>query len=278
MIVSRGQQMVGCGVGFGGNLSPENLSAIVPAIDCTAPASTVGPKYGFVSTRAAIDGLAREGWQVVGAGTAKTRDPLRRVYAQHLVRLRHPDIAPMRGEGVPELLVRNGHAGNSSFQVMAGFFRTICANGLVVNSVSIGSFRVFHRAADVVGVVEAGTKVATALPDVVRRIEDWRQVRLDGDKAIDFAERATALRWSAEAPIDPLGLLAPRRAEDQGDDLWRILNRVQEGLLRGAEPTPGWQRPQTPSGRPRAIRPVRSVVEQTRINAALWALAEEVSA
>lgn len=278
-MISRGNKMRGVGVGFGGGgITPDLLAQVVPGIDCPAPAPTVGPKYGYVSTRQVLSGLQTEGWQVVGAGTALTRLPERRRYAQHLVRLRHPGL-PSLDEGYPELVVRNGHGGNSSFQVMGGFFRTICANGLVVQSAALGSFSVYHRASAVQGVVEAAGRVAAALPEVVRRIEDWRTRWIDVDAQRDFAERALALRWPAgDAPLDAPALLAARRPQDEGDDLWRILNRVQEGLLRGAEPTPGWPRPVTATGRVRAVRGVRSVTEQTRINLGAWALAETVGA
>ena len=50
-----------------------------------------------------------------------------------------------------------------------------------------------------------------------------------------FAERALALRFTdiASSGMEPSRLLTCRRPEDVGDDLWSVMNRVQENLLRG---------------------------------------------
>jgi len=50
-----------------------------------------------------------------------------------------------------------------------------------------------------------------------------------------FAEAALRLRFSepAESGMQPAQLLACRRSEDVGDDLWHVYNRCQEHLLRG---------------------------------------------
>ena len=33
--------------------------------------------------------------------------------------------------------------------------------------------------------------------------------------------------------LEMVGLLTPNRSEDEGDDLWRVLNVVQEKFVRG---------------------------------------------
>jgi hypothetical protein len=55
------------------------------------------------------------------------------------------------------------------------------------------------------------------------------------DEQLRFAERTLALRYPDPmlAGMLPSQLLNCRRVEDTGDDLWPVLNRVQEGLLRG---------------------------------------------
>jgi hypothetical protein len=65
-------------------------------------------------------------------------------------------------------------------------------------------------------------------------------------------------------------LLICCRADDLGNDLWSVLNKVQENLLQG-----GLRRIAT-SGRRTRTRRITSIREDVRINSRLWDLAEEV--
>jgi hypothetical protein len=89
---------------------------------------------------------------------------------------------------------------------------------------------------------------------------------------LNFAERALAVRFPepAHCGIEPAQLLGCRRAEDLGNDLWSVLNRCQENLLRG-----GLNRLVT-SGRRSRTRPITAIREDVRVNGRLWDLAEEV--
>ena len=85
----------------------------------------------------------------------------------------------------------------------------------------------------------------------------------------DFADRALALRFedAALAGMQPSALLAVRRVDDAGADLWSVLNRVQENLMRG-----GLSR-RSASGRLTRTRRISSIREDVRINSGLWDLA-----
>lgn len=94
------------------------------------------------------------------------------------------------------------------------------------------------------------------------------------DEQLRFAERTLALRYPDPmlAGMLPSQLLNCRRVEDTGDDLWTVLNRVQEGLLRG-----GLSRRST-NGRLTRTRRITSIREDVRLNSQLWDLASEVLA
>ena len=55
------------------------------------------------------------------------------------------------------------------------------------------------------------------------------------DDQLQFAGRALALKYPnvSESGMIPAQLLTIRRREDIADDLYTVLNRVQENLLRG---------------------------------------------
>ena len=76
-------------------------------------------------------------------------------------------------------------------------------------------------------------------------------------------------------PITAEQLLAPRRAEDAGDDLWRTFNRVQENAIRGG--LTAWGR--DAQNRPRRVssREVTGIDGDVRLNRALWTLTERMA-
>ena len=84
-----------------------------------------------------------------------------------------------------------------------------------------------------------------------------------------FAEAALRLRFSepAESGMQPAQLLACRRSEDVGDDLWRVYNRCQEHLLRG-----GLSR-RSITGRLTRTRAIGSIQQDVALNGQLWDLA-----
>lgn len=61
------------------------------------------------------------------------------------------------------------------------------------------------------------------------------QRRLLQGEQLRFAGRALALRYPepGRAGMDAGRLLACRRAEDAADDLWSVLNRIEEHLMVG---------------------------------------------
>jgi hypothetical protein len=66
-------------------------------------------------------------------------------------------------------------------------------------------------------------------------------------------------------------LLAVRRQDDLGHDLWTTFNRIQENVIRGGQRDDSRR---TAFGkRFRATRSVKSLTEDVRINKGLWELA-----
>ena len=86
------------------------------------------------------------------------------------------------------------------------------------------------------------------------------------------ARAALAVRFEEDAPVDPGSLLQTRRSEDSSSDLWTILNRVQEHLIRGGASDGRRDR----NGRLRTVRALRGIDSKVTLNKALWGLAEQV--
>ena len=111
-----------------------------------------------------------------------------------------------------------------------------------------------------------------------RRLEETIQpgyysTRLSDGDIRDFAHKANEIRVNIGLrPVgDPLALVAPRRYEDSGNDLWSVFNRTQENMMKGglALAYDGTEK------RKRLTRPIRNIVQNIDANRALWQMAED---
>jgi Domain of unknown function (DUF932) len=168
----------------------------------------------------------------------------------------------------------SSHDGTSAYQLRMGLFRVVCTNGLIVSKGAFPAYCVSHRGNVVDEVIEAALKVSEQFETLAVQVERMEQRRVMKDEQLRFAERALALRYPDPmlAGMQPSQLLNCRRPEDTGDDLWTVMNRVQEGLLRG-----GLSRRST-NGRLTRTRRIMSIREDVRLNSQLWDLASEVLA
>lgn len=116
-----------------------------PSVFSHKPWQEVSDKYGFVPTIEVVDMLRAEGFAVVRATQSRTRIPGKEPFTRHMVRLRHRSLLETGAhEEVPEIVLVNSHDGNCSYQFMAGIFRLVCSNGLIVQSADFGRLRIRH--------------------------------------------------------------------------------------------------------------------------------------
>ncbi|HHQ41176.1 MAG TPA: DUF945 domain-containing protein [Chromatiales bacterium] len=246
------------------------LRDAVPAVAAGGPDPERSPRYGFISTQALLEALAEHGWLPREVHQVCTRDPQRRPYARHVVRLRQAGARLLVGEVHPELVLLNAHDGSAAFRVYAGLYRLVCSNGFAIEVEGLARVRVRHTAGQVEAAVAQALEVARRLPSLAERIERWRAIGLAPALRERFAQAAIALRWPHGAPVGPREVLTARRIEDMPETLWHVYNRVQENLLRGG------MMGRSRSGRPVRVRPLRSAARTVALDVALWRLAEQV--
>ncbi len=255
-------------------LTDDHLRRMVPAAFATAPHTAVSERYGFVPTRAVIDGLRDEGWFPVRAQQTRVRDDARQGVARHMIRFRQdPGRQVQVGDALAELVLSNSHDRSSAYQLDLGLFRLICSNGMVTPVGAAGGIRVRHGKNVVDEILVGSIDLLAAVPDIAARVELFQRLWVSRNESELFAESALELRygedWKATSPIRPADLVQARRHEDARDlTLWGAFNRTQENLLKGG------LRGQSRSGRQVRTRPVKSVSEDVRLNRALWKLAE----
>ena len=256
-------------------LDDNTLRTRAPSIFASAPMLGVSNRYAFVPTARILSGLRELDWVPVDVEEQRIRLETRRGFQKHLVRLRLAGQMETLDEWNVELVLVNSHDAGCAYQLHAGLFRRICSNGLVCSQGSFETIRFRHTGLEPDEVVQASLRLIEFIPRIGEVVQKFQNRALDARESLGFAQQALLLRYPsvAEAPIDPETLLKARRPEDEGTDLWRVLNRTSENLLRGG--ISDFHRDRR--GRLRSVRAIRGIDSKVTLNQDLWGLAEQMA-
>lgn len=123
-------------------LTHEELMQVVPSVFSEDRHESRSDRYAYIPTITLLENLQREGFQPFFACQSRVRDPGKREHTKHLLRLRR--AGQITEAQVPEIILLNSHDGSSSYQMLPGYFRSVCTNSLVCGQ-SFGEIRVPHR-------------------------------------------------------------------------------------------------------------------------------------
>lgn len=259
-------------------LTLEAIKHVAPAVFANEPHQSRGDRYLYVPTVDPLQKMLDNGWGVWEARQQRSRDSERDPYTKHMLRLRKLtdfDPAVVVGEGVPEVVLINAHDGTAAYHLHAGFFRFICANGMMVGT-HIAGFKITHTKSSKTSleVLEAGERTITEkFPAMMENIGVMRTRTIGPDQQYRLAEHALKLRYGPTvAPFPATDLLNCRRNEDRDPTVWNILNRIQENVMNG-----GWETRSQLFARRSAVRGVERVSAVAKINAGLWDMAAELA-
>jgi hypothetical protein len=229
--------------------------------------------------------MRANGFAPVFAKQGKSRVEGKGDFTKHLIRFRHQSedggIASRRIGGIyPEVVVINSHDGTSCYKVMAGLMRLVCLNGMVVADRDLTSVSVPHKGDVMHQVIEGSYQVLSESRQAVEAADSWARITLNRDEQMVMAEAAHVIRFAdadgtVETPIAAGQLLRARRYEDEGADLWRVGNRIQENVIRGG--LTAWGRDAANRPRRTTSREVKGIDADVRINRALWLLTERMA-
>lgn len=264
-------------------LSNDQLRKLVPSAFATEPHESRSARYSYIPTVEVIDGLRANGFVPMSAKQGNTRIEGKADFTKHLIRFRYAgEVVEIRqvGQTFPEIVLLNSHDGTSAYQIMAGLFRLICLNGMVVSDKSFETVKVPHKG-DVTGqIIEGSYTVLEESRRALTAAATWGEVKLNRDEQGFMAEAAHVLRFGdtegeTQTPIRPDQLLATRRHEDGGADLWRTFNRIQENAIRGGLSAYG----RDANGQRRRVttKEVKGIDQDVRLNRALWLLSERMA-
>jgi len=251
-------------------LSDEQILHAAPSVFADAPHGSRSARYAYIPTSDVINGLRSEGFQPFMACQARSRIEGKAEFTKHMLRFRH--TGQINGEIANEIILVNSHDGTSSYQMLAGCFRFVCHNGLICGD-TVEDFRVRHSGDILNNVIEGAYRIVDEFEQVGESKDLMQSIQLTQGQQNAFANAALQLRYDPEdnVPIEGYKLNTTRRTADQGADLWRTFNRVQENIIQGG--LRGLNR----NGGRMTTRQVTGVSENVRLNRALWSLAEEMA-
>ena len=122
-------------------------------------------------------------------------------------------------------------------------------------------------------VKELADNFSKKLPLIETSVGSMMARELNTDEKIDFVRKSAQIRFGVEKTLNDLeimNLLTPNRKDDEGDDMWRIFNVVQEKFVRGGAQV------MNNKGRVVKMRKIDNILSQNTINTKLWQLAEEM--
>jgi len=264
-------------------LTIDQIQRYAPSAFASQAHESRSERYTYIPTANVIEGMIKAGFQPFSASQSRSRIAGKSEYTKHMIRFRHPDFGMTRtvGEVYPEVVLINSHDGTSAYRLIAGMYRLVCSNGLMVSESEMGSVNVHHKGNILENVIEGSFRVVEHSANVLQSARSWERLQLSDGEQKAFAEAAHTVRFAdsegkVNTPITASQLLAPRRSEDTGADLWHTFNRVQENVIKGG--LHGVQR-DGQGLRLRAVstRQVKGIDQDVKLNRALWQLAERMA-
>ncbi len=247
-------------------LTHEELMHHVPGIFGEDKHTSRSQNYTYIPTITVLESLQREGFQPFFACQTRVRDPGRRGYTKHMLRLRR--AGEINGEHVPEIILLNSHDGTSSYQMLPGYFRFVCQNGCVCGQ-SLGEVRVPHRGNVVEKVIEGAYEVVGVFDRIEEKRDAMQSLVLPPPARQALAQAALTYRYGDEhQPVTTADILTPRRREDYGKDLWSAYQTIQENMLKGGISG------RSARGKRIHTRAIHSIDTDIKLNRALWVMAE----
>jgi hypothetical protein len=255
-------------------LTNEELNQIAPSAFATQPWFAQSERYAFVPTVGVIEGMRNAGFLPYNVGQSSSRIADKKFFTKHIIRFRPQDVTLAQvGDTTVEAVLINSHDGTSAYELSLGAFRLACLNGMMVPEGLVEIVKIRHTGNIIESVIEATQNILLAAPKVTEAIKLWKTIDLSPTESRILAEEAHSLRFEegAVAP-DVDQLLRHRRQADAGTDLWSTFNRIQENTVEGG------LRTFNPNNRRRnKTRPVVGIAENTKLNRALWSLAQKMA-
>jgi hypothetical protein len=218
-------------------LTLEEAIKQAPAINADRPSAKASSKYSFISTRSVLEKAMECGWCIREAKQSRGG-----ITGQHKVSLIHKsqlDLDLDVIEGFPQMNIINSHDLTKKFLHVMGYFRQVCSNGLIAPTGMTTQIKTVHRFTNdkLAEFTVALDQAQHGFQTVQESINNLKERVLSQEEKQALARFAYYIRfrYRMQQPrkLNQDELLQPRRTADEGNDLWRTFNVIQENITLG---------------------------------------------
>lgn len=238
---------------------------------------TLTDKYKLVKTSELIDKLQGQGFKLEKFVANRVKNQAKIGYQKHRAIFSHPELLKSTDEGSPQLLLTNSHDGTSAVVLQLGFFRVVCANGLVVGK-SIGEpIRLRHSGKFLYDELDkAVEKIVAQVKTMNEAINKLKSKTLSDNEIASFQKQALDLRIADNVEVLD-SKFNVHRPQDAKPDLFTVFNVIQENLIRGGARVIVKELA-TSQVKQKTLRKITSIQAETEINTKLWDMAMALAA
>lgn len=269
-------------------LDNDTLRAVAPSLFAHDAHDSRSDRFAPIPTIDIVDGLRKEGFEPFFAQQAAVRDETRRDFTRHVIRMRHRSLE-RNGEAF-EVILSNANDGTAAYQMLPGFFRFVCMNGLFVGD-AFAPVKVRHTGDAMSKVIEGAYTVLNDAPRLIDSVDRFKGIVLNDVQRNALATMTHMARfpdaWATpegerpmlahgKAPVAPERLLQPRRGADRARDLWTTFNVLQENAVKGGQR--GFIETAKGGIRNAKVRAVKGIAQNAELNRTIWTLADEMAA
>lgn len=221
-------------------------------------------KYAFVSTET-LQSFISESFPKL----TLEKEVVNRVRKiEHLGYQKHRLVYTMESTEIGDkiqLVITNSHRGDSGVIIQLGYFRLICANGLMVGK-DIFKRSIRHTGKDNIymKIYDTIKGAYAAMVKLKNARETLMNTTLTETRKVAMVNALFAVREIKDSRKQEIikRFLKPKREADKADNLWAYFNVIQEAAIRGTT----------------GLRKVSSIQTQTQLNEELFSAAMAIAA
>ncbi|MBE0305403.1 DUF932 domain-containing protein [Leptospira interrogans] len=257
-------------------ISEEELKRRIPSVYSEAYFGQVSKKHLQIKTSDVLSLFLDLGWEIQSATEINVRNKDRKGFQKHMLILEHPTMI-FEDEGKLNVVIRNSHDRSNSLEIFYGFLRFACSNQLLIRNLGNGSQKSFrHYKADLDAIKDWVVEILFGFNDLADDIRFLKAKVLNSSQVQEFANTALDYRFQSDLReyrrylVE--SILRVRRNEDDGNTTWKVLNRVQESIIKGLASYPDKNKYM----RYIKCRPIQGMDRLISFNTDLWQLAKEI--
>lgn len=215
-------------------MTMEKIKQVAPSIFTMEAHHSVSDRYTYISTAKILEIMMKNGWYPVDAFENKVRREDKQNFQKHLIVLQNFSSFLMEEDEIPQLILTSSHDKTACVELKLGVYRLICKNGLILADSIMEAHKIKHIGFCEEDVTNAINSIVSYLPTLEEKINIYKQIELEPTDELAFAKAAAKIRFDTKIhDIDYKSMLEVRRSRDQGTDLWKCFNRIEEACLRG---------------------------------------------